>query len=122
MNREIKFRAWHPDAKDMVYFGLGENNFSAYDKYGEQWAMEDANDYPVMQYTGLKDKNGVEIYEGDIVEADVNMFFDKGREQKQVIYENGAFVYGKNGVHLSILFPSFHPVVIGNIHENPQLI
>ena len=52
--REIKFRVWQTDHEEMEYFDL----FNA-----EQYAA----DGPIMQYTGLKDKNGKEIYEGDIV-------------------------------------------------------
>ena len=54
--REIKFRAWSEDYGMSRYFDINEDNFEAIRGY-----------QTLMQYTGLKDKNGVEIYEGDKV-------------------------------------------------------
>ena len=60
MSRELKFRVYIPDHEKYSYFELG--NFDYSDRYLYQ------HSYPVQQYTGLTDKNGREIYEGDIVE------------------------------------------------------
>lgn len=65
MNREVKFRAWENNLKEII--PVEEINFNSL-MINQTTAWRFIDEVELMQYTGLKDKNGVEIYEGDIVE------------------------------------------------------
>lgn len=130
--REIKFRAWDGDA--MLFRGVCDRNwYNASDKLVDVALPEDAHDMKLMQYTGLKDKNCVEIYEGDIV----NIGFRDGSPEKW-IYEPGvirwwmpsaAFKWfsikedpsDANNYWLQQAYSGTREV-IGNIYENPELL
>ena len=114
--REIKFRAW--DKKNCEFITgciLFENSGKfAIEEEGLDWSFDWDVDVVLMQYTGLKDKNGVEIYEGDIVrEGDLTgeIIFDTVRSAYCYTHLCGrAFLY------------AFAGEVIGNMHENPELL
>lgn len=140
MMREIKFRCWFPkmgrflDKSDDILDGLinlsnGKRVFNIDDYLNKEIREIDYfsdDGYVLNQYTGLKDKNGIEIYEGDVLEA-----FDilGEREIYPVIFIDGAFM-GKRLDDEE--FPYFYLFanrslsetykVIGNIYENPELL
>ena len=110
MDRVIKFRAWDEDAEyngsKMSYFNLHERDY----------VLTNGN-YPVMQFTGLLDKNGKEIYEGDVV--------SDGEETFTVIFADGSFGYKDCGVWMSFChcYTQYGNLeVIGNVFENPELL
>jgi uncharacterized phage protein (TIGR01671 family) len=116
--REIKFRAWYnnkmvddEEAKRLLY-----NNTSTSALFITELDM--------MQYTGLKDKNGKEIYEGDIIRS----FFSDGQECIHKIgYESaeGRFTASWKLISCGInqaWINEFEKEVIGNIYENPELV
>ena len=124
--RELKFRAWDKDSQKMCVVGqiqwLGEDIDHVLRDRSRGWTNDYISNYELMQYTGLKDKNGKEIYEGDIGETYSSGFMRWGRSPKGVvIYENGKFTireceWGMNGT------PWGAVTIIGNIYENPELI
>lgn len=130
--REIKFRAW--TGEEMVYdwvtFRYVESqslrDFTLEHRY--QWSANGATAREVMQYTGLHDKNGVEVFEGDILEHMVN--FGPGGDHggyRTAIELSGLGVNVQHWVferenYSPAGYTNAGPEVIGNIYENPELI
>jgi len=117
--REIKFRAW--DGRKMnldVSIVRGDAIKKGY--HGAAFTSA-ARAGTVMQYTGLKDKNGVEIYNGDIVCAKLS---DGTIDQTAVVVQESAceWSWGEYGtIHLALIYHK-DTEVIGNIHQNPELL
>jgi len=114
--REIKFRAWDESESEMA---LGESLTSLLSK--EPLTRTQIDDLILMQYTGLKDKNGIEIYEGDVAIWYVNDVQRIG----EIYYTGQAFdmkndVTGYGFIGWDALRGEIE--VIGNIHENPELL
>jgi uncharacterized phage protein (TIGR01671 family) len=132
--REIKFRAWFTIKNKMVdhevlsmSYDKGEGFTFAFDgnTLDEDGNEEGSLNFELMQYTGLKDKNGVEIYEGDIIYIGHP---HKGRTYTgPIIYEKYQFsakdFYFTHHDNPSDPFESIEYMeVIGNIHANPELL
>ncbi|ARQ07073.1 YopX protein [Macrococcoides canis] len=122
-----KFRVFDKNKKQMVesawwdfYFedeGLltvtSDLDVSYYaDDLGEVWE--------IMQSTGLHDKNGKEIYEGDIINCrDLWLDGDRRKTHKQIVkYDSGMFSAG----YVSLRTSNSTSEIIGNIYENPELL
>ena len=118
--REIKFRVWDKnDKKWHIQYPNCSSFFDVY-KVGGFGCKSEGGDYILMQYTGLKDKNGVEIYEGDVVRED-----SPPHHCGEIKYDGGAFyISGITDGYSElchILVDDFWEI-IGNVHENPELL
>ncbi|CCU57683.1 YopX family protein [Bacillus subtilis] len=123
--REIKFRAYHTEKRDGQEFPRMINWDELLNNDEEELTCYFRNEFsnvsPLMQYTGLKDKNGREIYEGDIV-------IDERKSSAEVVFDDGCFcVIGYLGdlrTHplRDSLFCGERFEVIGNIYEDPELL
>ncbi len=113
--REIKFRVWDEQINGFSCF---QNSYKLEDIHRNN------NHLVFQQYTGLKDKNSVDIYEGDIISAMWNIDFN---EQKEYF---GVVVFTDGGFHVD--FKSLNQIkwlssvlsreVVGNIHKNKELL
>ena len=119
--REIKFRAWLKEERKMVNVEtlfIGINRLCFGNSKTEDLFFWDFEEVELMQYTGLKDKNGKEIYEGDIYHVgDKNIrylvvWFDSGFEGKQL----------RSTSYAGLKSWAKDIEILGNIYENPELL
>ena len=109
MKREIKFRAW------------GDDCIHTHEQLVHDWSMQDLvtdcdDGYTIMQFTGLTDKNGKEIFEGDV------LAFERTKDFKEETVLPFAVTWDNENAGWINFSPKNMVVVIGNIHENPELL
>jgi uncharacterized phage protein (TIGR01671 family) len=121
--RAIKVRAWIPDEDSYnEETGLYDRWSMTYDLAFEEFEPINqllAGVEHLMQYTGLKDKNGKEIYEGDIVRFDNSSAGIPDADYRQAVVQYRAPEFMPH--HLSNV-TGYDVEVIGNIYENPELL
>jgi len=116
MTRELKFRAWDKYRHVMLYKSFWDRNwYSEDDKCVCGLMPNDRNSFELMQYTGLKDTNGVEIYKDDILQDGDNRLY-------RVEFITGCFCLKDKWGSTKPLYEANDACKrIGNIHENPEM-
>ena len=128
--REIKFRVWNKklnimsyahdnDAREYFLHFSGGRAIRCYDGYSEKsiiWDTEWKSNYEIQQFTGIKDKNNKDIYEGDIITG--NFDFGPAGYVKQTlpVHWHNTLGYQWNYWHLNTI------EIIGNIFQHPELL
>ena len=112
--REIKFRAW--DGSKMQY-DFGYINVTSGNAV--TWSEDEYKNWIVMQFTGLKDKNGKEIYEDDIIKYSDKTYAKNDIIKYKVIYRQGIFMIGNEQ---PLCYGNKSIEIIGNIYENKDLL
>ena len=126
MSREIKYRAWLKEEEKMVNVSLmsltekwiGYHIFYEEEKK-KKFEFSDSENFELMQYTGIKDKNDVEIYEGDLVKILDNV----NETICEVRFEYGGHILKNRDLREELLYLEERFMeVVGNIYENPELL
>ena len=132
--RDIKFRVWDKETKhmhicgedvhDTINFEIETNRAYYYNLQNGCGSLREDSNYVLMQYTGLKDKNGKEIYEGDIIKICAEGL--GGEAIGKIVYDEYdlAFVLKNEVEELSecLWYAEQQLEVIGNIYDNPELL
>lgn len=127
MTRDIKFREWDPVREKLYGTGLVEMTRVDFDDsvsfYSQHHEIDDVENRVLEQYTGMTDANGVEIYEGDIVQTETGELQAVAGIKPVYIYE-GIYTLAQTtkSIHDEIFILDSTDIVVGNIHEDPELL
>jgi len=109
--REIKFRAWDILNSRMIYHSSVSSFPEIMTWDGINYRNGEVMGWILLQYTGLKDKNGTEIYEGDVIMGEDN-------EALPITFVEGCFGFENDGEFFDLRHGTRYFEVIGNIYEN----
>lgn len=144
MKREIKFRAWDRQKKEWIFLVLGRTHVDCFLEGGKQDGTELSDRKGHLadwcEYTGLKDKNGKEIYEGDVVEFSdkwewyrssygIKMHFADKEAHAKLKAQYDAEPMERREVKIPDCYDEFanddlknYWEIIGNVYETPELL
>lgn len=118
MQREIKFRVFYKEKMHPVFsIQQQKNGAVAYYKIPKDISIIKAEGGEIMQFTGLKDSTGREIFEGDIVET-------SSREIGVIVWQDAGFYikFSRNHYFAPRISDQDNLLIKGNIYENPELL
>lgn len=127
--REIKFRCWDKENKEML-----DVEYLHWDDCTGEFSIRttmysdyfDTEDMILMQYIGLKDENGKEVYEGDILEKIYTDYNDKELFREKYLVQNNICGWELRNLKKPKSHRSFQLLkgckIIGNIYKNPELL
>ena len=140
--REIRLKLWCKERKswvgiDKIYFGE-RAELCCVETDDKEFYFPDEKNFELVNYTGLKDKNGVEIYEGDIIKCTSKIYDNFGANEtgeyeetiKQVIWKEDSWgtrvinsnLTSKGAEKRGLVISAKYAEVIGNIYQNKDLI
>lgn len=119
--REIKFRAWDYETNSIIFPYMIDFNIKYAYYIDSKDECQRVGINTLMQYTGLKDKNGKEIYEGDFVKGEYTGYVYLVKYGHEIYIPVVGFYFSRKRQYNSSV-PKEPVEVIGNIYENPELL